>query len=283
MRRGAIAVAGLRAAAAAADEFANNKSGEVVVGRLLGKVALEGKSFFLVKTADGMKRLPVGDWTHAVATRSPTAPKPATDTASAPDPAWTSTVYRGKMRSVAWLSKAYAAARQQVLTHGDKYWNVYDVRPLERAKKGVGEVFEGRGKAIRVLENGHVLATMANGQRVAIDGMTLTGVIGGRAWKACLVGLETYQDEAEAGDARSVLRCKRLAKPGAALTREEFLKMLAAGVHLYSRQTCPTCKGRGYTMRESGAVPGRREKRQCRTCRGSKTLRVDMADGRAKR
>jgi len=281
--RHTIWVVCLVAAIAAADEFTNKKTTEAIEGKLLGKVTLEGKTFLLVKTADGMKRLPVDEWFQTASSPKVTQPEPKAGTKTAGEPkskpavVWKSTEYRGKVRTTGWMSKAFGAAAQQVLSHGERYYNACDVRPLGKGKVGRG------GKAIRVLNNGRVLATLANGQRVAVEGLTLTGVIGGQRWTAYLIGVKTYEDKDASGDARHVLRCERLVKVGRGLTRGEFLKMLEAGVRLYSRETCPRCKGKGYVMRESSAVAGMQFKRDCKMCRGKKALLVDLADGKPKR
>ncbi len=290
MGRWLIVVASLVAAVAAADEFTNKKTGAAVQGRLLGKVSLDGAPFFLVKTAKGMKRLPVAEWVHSVATPRGTPATPAPTTGTAPGTAtparpastWTPTEYRGKTRSVPWLRKAYGLASRQVLCYDGRYYNTYEVNPVGSAKRGPGQVFAAAGKAIRVLGNGQVLATMSNGQRVAIEGMTLLGVVGGREWKAYLAGVEVYEDDTASGAERKVLRCRRLEPPGSGLTREEFLKMLEAGVRIYSRQTCPMCKGTGTMMVDSHAVSGARHKRRCKMCKGRKTVLMDLADGKVR-
>jgi len=290
MGRWLVVVGCLLAAVAAADEFTNKKTGEAVDGKLLGKVSLGGAPFFLVKTAKGMKRLPVAEWVHSVATPrgTPATPAPTTGippgtaTPATPASTWTPTEYRGKTRSVPWLRKAYGLASRQVLCYDGRYYNTYEIHPIGKDARRPGQVFAATGKAIRVLGNGQVLATMSNGQRVSIEGMTLLGVVGGRAWRAYLAGVEVYEDDTASGAQRKVLRCRRLEPPGSGLTREEFLKILESGVRIYSRETCPMCKGTGIRTVDSHGVSGSREKRRCKMCKGRKTVVIDMADGKVR-
>ena len=256
MRSFTVLGAFLLCCAACGDTFRNGKTGETVEGQLLGRVTVEGREAWLVKTAKGTKRLPTADWDHAHAD----GPKPAT--AKPPEPAfeWPEIEYAGRKRDARWLERAYTATADQVVLCGEVALNRHDIIPkpvmistqYPGGRTTGGGLSDGRARAVgqafgahvvieRLLDGERAVDRLQNEQAVVLDGFTTTGWVDGTHLNAVLVGVGTWRDETGS----TILRCRELPKGNLKVSRDEFLNALRLGVTIYRERRCPICGGSG--------------------------------------